>query len=315
LAAAERRYRDVHRKRLVAVREIAAGETLTAENAALRRAETAADCSTADLPLALGRRAARAIPQYSPIGMKDLKMKIVAVLACRAESSRLYGKPLQLVGDRPIIQHLLDRLAQVKSLDGICLAISQGPSAEIFIDYARKRQLDYVVGPEKDVLGRLILGADHCGADVILRTTTENPYTYWENIDDLIRLHVEKGADLTVTEKLPLGTLVEIISVDALKRSHKFGEDRHRSELCSMFIAEHPEAFVIQRVAPPEKLCRPEIRLTVDTPYDLVFVRTLWEALHQPDRLIRLEEIVDFCDAHPEVAKMNAGEQTLYLWK
>jgi spore coat polysaccharide biosynthesis protein SpsF len=222
---------------------------------------------------------------------------------------------MQLVGDRPILHHLIRQLRRVQALDEIVLAISEGPSQSIFIDFAKKEGLPYVIGPEKDVLGRLIMAADAVGADIALRTTTENPYIYWENIDELIRLHVENNADLTVTEKLPLGAFLEIISVDALRKSHRHGEDRHRSELCSLFIAENPDLFTIQRLDVPPEFQRPDIRLTVDTPQDLIVVREIWSALHQKDELIRLADIIKFLDAHPEISQFNAGENTLYLWK
>ena len=44
-----------------------------------------------------------------------------------------------------------------------------------------------------------------------------------------------------------------MILVEALRRAHRHGEDRHRSELCTLFIAENPGLFKIQRIpAPPE---------------------------------------------------------------
>ena len=227
----------------------------------------------------------------------------------------MYGKPMQPVGDRPIIQHLIDRLRKIKQLDAIVLAISDGPGQGVFIDYAKKNGLEYIVGSEKDVLGRLIQAGDHVGADIVLRNTTENPYLYWENVDDMIRSHIERSADLTVTQKLPLGSFLEIISLDALKKSHRHGEDRHRSEFCTMFIAENPQLFQVQSILPPEKLQRPDIRLTVDTPQDLRLVRAIWEALHKEGELISLEAIVDFLNANPELAKMNQGQDTLHLWR
>ena len=241
-------------------------------------------------------------------------MKVAAVLACRAESSRLYGKPMQLVGDRPIIQHLIDRLRLVQFIDEIVLAISDGPSHGVFVHYAEEQGLSYVIGQEKDVLGRLILAADSVQADIVVRITTENPFIYWENVDDLVREHIAHDADLTVAEGLPLGAFIEVVSLDALKRSHRYGEDRHRSEFCTLFIAENPGIFTIWRVDSPTKLRRPDIRLTVDTPLDLILARMLWTELHCDDRLITIEEIVDFLETHPDVAAINAEERSLYLW-
>jgi spore coat polysaccharide biosynthesis protein SpsF len=241
-------------------------------------------------------------------------MKVAATLACRAESSRLYAKPLQNVGGRPILTNLIEQLRRVRLIDEIVLAISAGASRHIFIDYAETNRLPYVVGDQKDVLGRLIQAADYVGADIIVRDTTENPYLYWENLDDLIGLHIESGNDLTVTERLPLGVGAEIISVKALKRAHSEGEDRHRSEFCSLFIAENPHIFKIQRVPAPKHLERPDYRLTVDNPEDLIVVRRLWDELHE-DGPVTVDRIVAYLNAHPELAEFNRTEGTLYIWK
>lgn len=315
LSEDEVKYRLAHKKWPVATRDIAAGERISEQNVAFKRI----DCPPSGRPLgigfAFGHEVINPIPAYQLIQLKELKMKVAAILACRAESSRLYGKPMQIVGDRPIILHLIGQLRRIQSIDEIVLAISEGPSHHIFADLAKREGLPYVVGPEKDVLGRLIMAADQVGADIVVRETTENPYIYWENVDDLIRSHVERNADLTVTEKLPLGTFVEVISVDALKKSHTHGEDRHRSELCTLFISEHPDIFKIQRIPAPTKLQRPDLRLTVDTPEDLIVVRKVWEALQEYGYPIRLECIVDYLNRNPEVAAINTGEDTLHLWK
>jgi N,N'-diacetyllegionaminate synthase len=309
-------YRLAHRKCVVSTREVRKGESLTEDNVGLRRANEPPPGRPVSMERVLGRRITKDLPAYTTIKLEDMRMKAAATLACRTESIRLYGKPMQMVGNQPIIQHLIDRLRRVKSIDEIVLAITEGPSSALFIDYAKKQALPYVLGPEKDVLKRLIMAGESVKADIVVRVTPDNPFIYWENLDDLIARHIARNADLTVTEKLPLGAIVEVISLDALQRSHTQGEDRHRSELCTLFISENPDLFDIQRVSVPARLQRPDIRLTVDTPYDLILVRTLWEALRKEDHLITIEEIIDFIDAHPEVSMINkTGEQTLHLWK
>jgi len=315
MAEDELAYRNRHKKQLVAVRNINAGEQLSDENIALKRIESHQFANPLRKDLAVEHIVLNPIQADAPVYAKYLKIKVAAVLACRLESRRLYGKPMHLVGDRPIIQHLIDRLRKISLLDHIVLAVSEGPGHNVFVEFAGQQHLSHVIGPEKDVLRRLLLAADSIKADVLLRVTTENPYIFWENLDDLIVRHVHNSADLTVTESLPLGAGAEIISLQALKNAHTHGEDRHRSELCSLFIAENPDIFSIQRIPAPEKLRHPEMRLTVDTPHDLILVRTLWQALHKENHLIAMEEIVQFLLDHPEIAAINSQENSLHLWK
>lgn len=310
----ELEYRHSHKKCLVATRDLETGEVICDGDVALKR--------SADAPLrppglsgAMGRRVLRAIAAHEPIFQKDLEMKVVATLACRAESTRLFAKPLQRVGNSTILDRVVAYLREATLIDEIVLAISNGPSSALFIEFSEANHLRYVLGDEKDVLGRLILAGEQVRADICIRTTTENPFIYTENLDELIRLHIENNADLSVTEQLPLGSLVEVIALSALQRSHAQGEDRHRSELCTLFIAENPESFTIQRIDPPEALRRPKVRLTVDTPEDLILVRKVIEALEPDGKRARVAEVVAFLDENPEIAKINqAHTDTLRLF-
>lgn len=311
----EKRYRSDHMKRPVTVRDLAPGEEIRAEDVALKRVPEAPSERPPAFESLIGRTVARPVAAHSPIRRRDLQMKTVATLACRAESSRLYGKPLQPLGDRPILQHLVDRLRRVQRLDEIVLAISDGPSRGAFVDFAERERLRWIAGDERDVLSRLIAAAECAHADIVLRTTTENPYVYWENLDELVELHLANGADLSVTAPLPVGSLVEVVGLDALRASHRLGEDRHRSELCTLFIAENPDSFTIQKIEPPESVQRPHYRLTVDTPRDLILVREVWRALHRDGYLIPLEEICRYLDDHPELAGSNVEEKSLHLWQ
>ena len=65
----------------------------------------------------------------------------------------------------------------------------------------------------------------------------------------------------------------EIIKLSALKKSHREGESKHRSELCSLYIRENKLKFKINQVSAPKELYRKDLRLTVDNPEDLVLCR------------------------------------------
>jgi spore coat polysaccharide biosynthesis protein SpsF len=241
-------------------------------------------------------------------------VKTCAAIACRAYSSRLFGKPMQLVGDRPILTHLIEQMKMAKRLDEVVLAISEGSDAGLFIDYANEHGYKYVVGAGRDVQYRLIMAAESVGAEVILRNTSENPFIYWENLDDVIEAHIAHGNDITVTEKLPIASFVEVISLKALKKAHDLGDERTCSELVTLYFAEHLDQFQIERIAPPPELAHPEIRFAVDDPLDLVMIRKIWDELNNGRDMIPLHEIVDYWKATPKVQKVLSSKNTLFIW-
>lgn len=234
--------------------------------------------------------------------------KLVAVLACRNTGSRLFGKPLQnleVKSNVTILDHLISLLSEIDSIAEVVLAISEGEANKIFIEYAKKYQLKFVVGDEKDVLGRLIQGAKYANASDVFRITSESPFPYYQKISELYNEHLESKNDATFFMKcLPDGVGFEIITVDALQRSHTEGESKHRSELCSLYIRENLPKFKVKDILPHNGLQRNDIRLTVDYPEDLVICREIYANLRKNAPLIQLEDIIAFLDSRPDLIEL-----------
>jgi spore coat polysaccharide biosynthesis protein SpsF (cytidylyltransferase family) len=105
------------------------------------------------------------------------------------------------------------------------------------------------------------------------------------------------------------GILSEVISRRALEASHREGEDKHRSELVTLFIKENPERFRIERADLPQELYRPEYRLTVDEPEDVSLMERLFDKLYRPGRILQTIEAIRLLDSEPDLASINARIQ------
>ena len=232
---------------------------------------------------------------------------IAAVIPCRVYSTRLLAKPLQRVGNFTILELLIKQLKKSKCINEIVLAIAQSPGKDLFIEFAKKHKIKFVLGDEIDVLGRLIKGAKKVNADILFRTTSENPFIYWDGIDNLIQNHIEGNFDLSFYGTLPLGASYEIINLKSLEFSHRHGTKKHRSEYSTLYIYENPKKFKINRIEPEKSLQRPDFRLTVDTPQDLWVVRIIHDSVGNNDKPIKLEKIIHFLDIHKEVSKINSN--------
>ena len=309
MSAADLAYRKTMKKHVVARRDLPAGTRLGENDIVFRRTNSDAPLLTAEE--LVGRILARPVGKNEVILVAALAprpqsaRRVVAVLLCRVQSTRLYGKPLQLIGPKTILEHLIDQLRTVPEIDDVILAISEGEANRPFVDLAATIGVDWVVGDQEDGLARMILAADKASADVVVRFTTECPFIYVENLGEMIRRHIEEEADLTVCENLPDGAYGEVISLGALRRSHQEGEDRHRTAWVSLYIFENPGKFKILRLLPPEPLRRPDLRITVDYPEDLVVCRKIYEALGSEGKRIAVESIIKFLDANPEVKAVN----------
>lgn len=303
----EKKYRLEHKKNPVSKKTIRKGTTLYHNLFEYKRTKIKHDSipfydfefKTAKVDISKGK--------ILDSSMVSKTSKIVAVIACRVESGRLYGKPIQNIGNFSILELLINQIKTSNLINDIVLAISETPGNEIFVDFAKKHNLKFIVGDDTDVLDRLIIGAKYVGANIVFRVTSENPFIYWEGIDELIKKHIIDNFDFSFMNNLPIGSGFELINVKALEKSHIMGNKKHRSELCSLYIFEHKQDFKINSSNPPKELAKPQIRLTVDTPQDLLVARIIYERLAINNKPIPLKKIIKLIEKNPTISKINSN--------
>jgi spore coat polysaccharide biosynthesis protein SpsF len=230
------------------------------------------------------------------------------LVSARMASARRPGKALADLAGRPLLAVLLERMAHVRGADLVALATSTAPDNDVLEEVARGAGFEVFRGDEDDVLRRHVEAARALGLDDVVRVTGDNPLTDVETTEALLALHRERQADYTYVpgDALLMGILAEVISREALERSWERGQARHRSELMTLYIKEHPGEFRIATGALPPGLYRPDLRLTVDEPEDVALMQEVFARLGAPGRLVATREAVALLDAHPELAHINA---------
>jgi spore coat polysaccharide biosynthesis protein SpsF len=223
-------------------------------------------------------------------------------------SQRCPGKAMALLAGKPLLEHLFERLVSVGGIDGVVLATSTAKENKVLVQLAERMGLGVFAGDEDDVLGRHVEVARRWRADHLVRVTGDNPLTDLTLVRNLTSRHLEEGADYTYVpgEALLMGILPEVISREALEVSHREGEDRHRSELVTLYIKENPSRFRIVPADIPGHLYRPAYRLTVDEPEDLELMRRIFERLYRPGKILDTAEAVRLLDEEPELVAINA---------
>lgn len=250
-----------------------------------------------------------------------MKRRLVAAIACRNQGSRLYGKPLQNLdpasGTR-ILDNIIACLKTIPCIDEIVLGISEGVDNLAFKVLAEEKGLRYVIGDQVDVLSRLVDCGNLAGASDIFRVTSESPFLFFEPVEAAWHRHQEEAADATFMDDIIDGCGFEIISLKALAESHAKGARKHRSELCTLYIREHPQDFKIMRLDAPRNLVRKDLRLTVDNAEDLAVCRIVYGNFKALAPRIPVDEVVRFLDANPRLIEWVApftevGYSTMYI--
>src|SRR5262249_26690205 len=216
-----------------------------------------------------------------PRGDAGMSGRVWVVVTARMASSRCPGKALAPLAGRPLLEVLLQRMATVRGVDGVVLATSGRPENDPLADLARGAGFEVFRGDEEDVLRRHVACARALAAEHVVRVTGDNPLTDVETTEALLALHRERRADYSYVpgDALLMGILPEVVSREALERSWERGEARHRSELATLYIKEHPEEFAIATAALPDGLYRPQYRLTVDHPEDVRLMQEVFARL------------------------------------
>lgn len=248
--------------------------------------------------------------------------KLTAALVVRLSSTRLFGKPLQNLDvqtQRSILQHLVECVRSTGCVDEIVLGIAEGSGNEIYEGVAKALDIKAVYGPEDDVLSRLIACGEATGATDVLRLSSESPFLYFEALESGWNQYRSLGLSAIFLDNIIDGCGFEILSLDALRRSHAEATKPDHFEHCSMYIRENHEAFHAVQIAGPAHLDRRDLRLTVDTPEDLVICRHIYAALKDTSPRIALEDIVEYLDANPHLIALTtpfteAGYASMFVW-
>lgn len=234
--------------------------------------------------------------------------RVVALVSARMASSRYPGKALVPLAGRPLLAVLLERVAAARGVDGVVLATSNNRENDVLAHLAVQGGFGVFRGDEEDVLRRHVECARAVGAEHVVRVTGDNPLTDLETLEHLVALHLGGGADYTYVpgDALLMGILPEVVSAAALERSWQRGEARHRSELVTLYIKEHPDEFRIRTSELPQGLYRPGYRLTVDEAEDVALMQGLFERLAAPGKIVTTREAIAVLDREPALAGINA---------
>lgn len=203
-------------------------------------------------------------------------MRTVLVIQARLGSTRLPCKTLLTLRGLPVIDWVVRRCQAATLVDQVLVAIPDTRRDTVLADHLTAQNIAVFRGSENDVLGRMNGAAQTAGADTVIRVCADNPLIWGEAIDHLIRFFRNTPCEyaynhIPKNNLYPDGLGAEILSAalfDELART--VTSPAHR-EHCLSHITAHPEIYRIATFDPPEPaLCRPDVKLDMDTPEDFI---------------------------------------------
>lgn len=233
--------------------------------------------------------------------------KITVIIQARLGSTRLPGKTLMTVCGKSLLEHLIERVKSSKLVNRIILATTIKEQDRAIVEIAKKNGLLFYRGSENDVLDRFYRTSIAFNAKIIVRVTPDCPILDPRVMDLVISNYIDGDYDYvsnTINPTYPDGLDVEVFSFKALKKAWADARLASEREHVTAYIVKHPELFRILNVR-RIGIDLSHMRWTVDTQYDLDFIRKIFSLFQKEEHLFFMEDVLKALEENPDLMKIN----------
>lgn len=237
-------------------------------------------------------------------------MRVVTVVQARTTSTRLPGKALAPVLDRPVLALQLERVMAADLAGTVVVATTTEDADAPIVTVAEELGVPWVRGSRDDLLDRHLLAARQHDAEAVVKIPSDCPLIDPAVIDLVVGTFLEGDWDYVSNlhpATWPDGHDTEVMTMAALEVAGAEAVRDFEREHTTPFIWERPDRFALHNVAwPGGRDFSMSHRWTLDYPEDLEFVRAVYTALgHDP--AWGVDEVLTLLDDHPEIGAINAA--------
>jgi spore coat polysaccharide biosynthesis protein SpsF len=225
----------------------------------------------------------------------------------RMGSTRLPGKALLDIEGRSMLARVIERTRRARTIDRVIVATTTKAQDDPLAARARELAVEVYRGDEDDVLDRYYQAARHHALDVVVRITSDCPLLDPELVDRVVRPLLDPSSSVdysanTLHRTYPRGLDIEAVPFATLERVWREARSTHERAHVFPYIYEHPDQFSMAGIA--DAVDRSQMRWTVDTEEDLIFVREVCRALGARD--FTWLDVLQVIEARPELLRINA---------
>ena len=236
-------------------------------------------------------------------------MNTVGVIQARMGSERLPGKVLKNLAGQPMLGRVVRRTSRARNLDTVVVATTQSTEDDAIASLCQTHDWFLYRGNEDDVLDRYHAAAQHFGADVIARITSDCPLIDPDLIDKVVgtflRGRWDYASNILEPRTFPRGLDVEVLSFEALERAWEEDANPAWREHVTPYIVRHPEKFRLRAIVNDTDYSH--MRWTVDTEEDLDFVRRIYDHFGHDE--FTWTDTIRLLERHPDWLEINRDVQ------
>lgn len=237
-------------------------------------------------------------------------MKVIAVIQARNKSSRLPGKVLMTIGDKPMIAHVIDRVRLSQYVDDVVVATTDDPVDDSIQSLCDQINTAVFRGAQFDVLDRVYQAVLPYQPGIVVRLTADCPLLDPTLIDDVIQLLIDNQLDFAANRlpppwkrTFPIGLDVEACTFTGLERAWREAEKPYEREHVMPYFYDEDGRFNIAVLNTEPDYGH--LRWTVDTQADLDLVREIFIRL-QDKTGYTWKDVLAIVEENPALQQINA---------
>jgi len=231
-------------------------------------------------------------------------MTVVAIIQARMSSTRLPGKVLLPLANKPVLAHVVERLSHCRLVEKIVVATSVDSSDDSIADFCRENHILFFRGSLEDVLDRYYRAAIENHADSVVRITADCPVIDPVVVDAVITGFLSGNYDLFGLDgEFPDGLDCTVFSLSALKQASLNAQLKSEREHVGPYIENNPQRFHNGSLKIFKGL--QYHRWTLDEPEDYLLLTEIFEQLYSPDTPFLTYDILKLMQIRPELLSIN----------
>ncbi|MBF0404897.1 MAG: hypothetical protein HQL00_13150 [Nitrospirae bacterium] len=243
--------------------------------------------------------------------------KTAAFIPVRLTSTRLPEKHLKTIGTKSIISWVIHQLKRSVEIDVIVICCPNEPETEKLRPIAHSEAVELFIyeGSVDDVVGRLTKAAETYKANICVLASGDCPLLCPETIDSMVRLlkadpDAGHAAFMPLNNYLPIHEGIVISRRWLWQRAEELSDTPElREHHFPVFLrGVYPEKFAdVKTIFFQDEDCFYSIRhrISVDTPFDLTFMNTLYDELKKLSQDFTLQSAIALMHGNNTIGMIN----------